>query len=94
LEHGEDHQNALSRELREEAGLTAQTIAPHPSYFVTARSVKRGYYMANVLYKTTVHNLNITPSDECLEVRFFTPEEALKMDIFPNVIEFCKQYTL
>lgn len=94
LEHGEEPHDALRRELHEEAGLEANEIAPHPSYFVTARSVKRGFHLSNIIYKTTVRDLNITPSDECLEVRFFTVEEAFQMDIFPNVIAFCKQYNI
>jgi 8-oxo-dGTP pyrophosphatase MutT (NUDIX family) len=95
---GYDHadsspREALIRELREEMGVEMATMEDTPSYFVTAKH-RKGFFLANVFYKTTLKNLDITPSDECQEVQFFTPEEALKMELFPNVIEFCKQYKI
>ena len=39
----------------------------------------------NVLYEVTVDSLDFTPSDECVEVRFVSPEEARKLELFENV---------
>lgn len=89
-----DDQNpweAIIREIKEEMWLEVTSVADVPSYFVTAHKKER-FYLANVFYKTTVQNLNITPSEECQEVQFFTTEEALEKELFNNVIEFCKQY--
>ncbi len=90
LDFGENAQEGISREIREEMNLEVTSVDENPCYFFTWLEKER--WKANVLYKTTVKNLNFTPSDECQEVRFFTVEEALQMDLFWNVIEFCKQY--
>ncbi len=95
---GYDHtdsspRDALIRELREEMGVEILTMEDTPSYFTTAKH-RKWFSIANIFYKTTLKNLDITPSDECQEVQFFTPEEALKLDLFANVIEFCKHYKI
>lgn len=84
---------AIAREIKEEMGLEVMNVSDAPSYFVTAQH-KRGFQIANVFYKTTVKDLNITPSDECQEVQFFTTEEALQKELFNNAIEFCKIYKI
>lgn len=84
---------ALIRELQEEMGVELVSMEQSPSYFVTAKH-RKWFFLANLFYKTTLKNLDFTPSEECQEVRFFTTEEALKMELFPNVIAFCHQYTL
>ncbi len=84
---------AIAREIKEEMWLEVTSIADFPSYFVTAEH-KRGFMIANVFYKTTVQDLNITPSDECQEVQFFTVEEASQKELFNNVTEFCKLYKI
>lgn len=82
---------ALAREIYEEMGLEVTSVSDTPSYFLTVNKKER-FYLANIFYKATVKDLNITPSDECQEVQFFTVEEALQKELFNNVIEFCKQY--
>jgi len=84
---------ALTREIKEEMGLEVTSVLDTPSYFVTAHKKER-IYLANIFYRTTVKDLDITPSDECQEVQFFTVEEALQKELFNNVIEFCKQYKI
>jgi 8-oxo-dGTP diphosphatase len=84
---------ALAREIQEEMGLEVTSVLDTPSYFVTAEH-RRGFQIANILYQTTVEDFNITPSDECQEVQFFTVEEALKKELFNNVTAFCKQYKI
>lgn len=91
LDFGENPREGLIREIREEMWLEVLTIADNPSYFFTWHENK---WRANIIYETTVKNLNFTPSNECLEIGFFTTEEALKLPLFGNVIEFCKQYKI
>jgi hypothetical protein len=74
-------------------GLDVTSVSDTPSYFVTAEH-RRGFRIANVFYKTTVRDLNIMPSSECQEVQFFTVKEAIQKELFNNVEEFCKQYTM
>lgn len=76
LEFGEDIQTALQREVQEELGLNAMHIASTPKYFITFLKAATDVWMANVLYETTLENFELVPSDECIEVRFFSAEEA------------------
>lgn len=89
LNFGETTDECLRRELREEAGLTITYIAKQPSYFLTGLNLKN-QWKSIVVYETTVKDLAITPSDECIEVDFFTKEEALKEKLYPTVKSFVK----
>jgi len=82
----------IRRELMEEMWVRALKIEENPYLFVKATHAKKWFQFANLFYKTEIENLDFTPSDECQEVQFFTIEEALKLELFPNVIEFCKYY--
>ena len=50
------------------------------------------YKKTNVLYETTVKDFNFKPSDECIEMRFFSKEEALKENLYPIVKEFINEF--
>jgi len=75
----------LRREIKEEMGLEITWMAKHPAYFLTDLSRMPERPKANVLYEVTVDSLDFTPSDECVEVRFVSPEEARKLELFENV---------
>lgn len=92
LDFGENPRESLVRELKEESGLNVDYVAEHPDYFVTAYMDVKDVWFANVFYEVKLSNLDFTPSDECVEIGFFTSEEALKVDIFDKVKEFIKQY--
>jgi 8-oxo-dGTP diphosphatase len=93
LEYGESPRETLKREIKEEMGLDLVSMEDQPSYFFTAKH-RQWFMLAIIIYWASIQNLNITPSEECQEVRFFTPEEALRMDLFPDVVDFCKQYKI
>lgn len=46
----------------------------------------------NTLYVTSVKDLDFTPSNECIEIGFYTIEEARNLETYPNVQEFLKLY--
>ena len=92
LGFGEKPQECLTREIKEETGLEVAHIKEQPSYFLTALSRNGQQWISNVIYEAKVKNLNFKPSDECVEMRFFTKEEALREKLFPNIIEFIKIY--
>lgn len=91
LEYGENPYDCLVRELKEEAGLEITMVNIKPAYFVTAVN-DTGEWKANLIYKVKVKNLNFRPSDECIELKFFTKAEALKEKLYPTILEFVKVF--
>lgn len=94
LDHGEDPVACLKREIREETGLTVTHISELPKYFITVKRHDHDTYVANIIYELKLQDLNFTPSEECIELRYFNVAEALKEDLFGNVTEFLKQYDI
>lgn len=91
VDYGEDPRECLIREVYEEMWLKVTFIAEQPSYFFTSKS-RRGVDIANVLYEARVENFDFTPSSECVEIWFFTVEEAKRLETFPNVQKFLSIY--
>lgn len=85
LDHEEDPIACLKREIREETGLKVTSISASPKYFVAAQRRGHNNYNANVIYQIELENLNFTASDECQELRFFSPEEMKQVELIPNV---------
>lgn len=92
LDIGEEPHACLAREIKEEMGLDVLHASKQPLYFFSAPQRHGGYWICNVLYEVKVKDLNFIASDECVEARFFTKEEALKENLFSNVKEFIKLY--
>lgn len=95
LEFGEKPLTALKRELQEETGLTALEIDSTPSHFITVHLTRIDAWGANVLYPTKLRDITrFTPSNECVELRYFSKEKALADDtVLSNVKEFARIYT-
>ncbi|MCL6260989.1 NUDIX hydrolase [Aquiflexum sp. TKW24L] len=95
LDFGENPQEGLRRELKEEMALEAKTISDYPSYFFPAINPK-GQYIVNAVYATEFFHLDFKPSPECLEIRFFSVAEVfeIKEKMYPNVLEFAKLYKI
>lgn len=77
-------------------GVEAKKVENQPSYFLTTQNLK-GTWIANIVYKTAIELeslKNFVPSEECLELKFFSKEEAEKEKLFPNVKEFIKLFDL
>ena len=91
LDFGEKPHDCLKREIREEMSLEIDTINTRPSYVVTTLHTDN-HWKCFIAYETKIKNLNFTPSDECVAIKFFNKEEALKEKLFPIVKEFVKQY--
>jgi len=92
LDWGMSPQKDLSREIGEEMGLKVTYIAKHPSYFLTDLTRSKKIWIANVLFETELENLNFTPSDECVEVRFVNFEDVKKLPVFPNVLKLAEMF--
>jgi len=92
LDFGESITEALKREIKEETGLEVTCISERPSYILTAQNARQTFWVCNLIYEVKVKDLNFTPSAECLQLKFFTKEEALKEKLYRNVTEFIKMY--
>lgn len=92
LDFGEDIKESIIREIREEMWLQVISIDTKPSYFITSYNPEHDVRLGQPFYETKLKDLNITPSEECQEVRFVTKEEAEKLNIRPNVAAFLNQY--
>lgn len=83
LDWGMTPQEDLPRELMEEMGLKATSIADNPCYFITGQSTNYPEVkIANVLYETELEHLDFTPSDECIEIRFVNKDDVEGMELF------------
>lgn len=90
LDHGETVESCLRRELKEEAGLEVVSVDKNPSYFTVGTTVK-GKPKASIIYGVKVRNLDFTPSDECVEIRFFRKEDAMKENLYDSVRSLLEQ---
>jgi 8-oxo-dGTP pyrophosphatase MutT (NUDIX family) len=84
LDHEEDPQTALAREIAEEMLLKTTSVATFPCYFLTARATLYPIYMANAIYETTLEHLEFTPTAECLAVAFLTKKNATEFKLTDN----------
>lgn len=80
------------REIQEETGLTVTDIERTPKYFITAYKPEKDMFIANVLYAVKLKDLRFSPSDVCVELRFFTIQEAKNATTLPNIETFLKVY--
>lgn len=91
LNYNEDTVCGLKREVKEEAGLEITSISSAPHYFFTCQKRNKPDYSAYVVYKIELENLEFTPSDECIELKFFSSEEARQVPHLPQVTAFIEQ---
>lgn len=85
LEHGATPQEDLPREIKEEMCLNTNWVAGNPSYFSAGQSQTSGTWIVNVIYEATVEHLHFAPSDVCVDVQFVSTNEALELEMFPDV---------
>lgn len=93
LEHHEEPEEALRREIKEEMGLELTWVAKAPSFFLACnKKSDPNVWVANVLYEIRVKDLTFTPSDECVATRFVTSEEALALPARATVHKFAELF--
>ncbi len=96
LDFGENPVEALKREVQEEGELEVLSMEESPSYFITAHGKRSDVWFANIVYKVELSDVTkFTPSDECIEMRYFTAQEVLDApegEMIVNVVNFAKQY--
>jgi len=92
LDWGASPQEDLPREIREEMGLVVTSVAANPSYFITDQTLNRKVWFVNVLYETTLENLNFTPSDECINIQFVNKDDLQNIKAFPSVEKLAEMF--
>lgn len=90
LDHWENFDVCIKRELQEEMWLEVIWIDKNPKYFITAHKPesKTRPWLANVFYEVKVKDLNFRPSDECIEIWFFNIDNVNNINTIVNVKEF------
>ena len=93
LDFWEIPEESIKREIAEEMGIYVKEVKTKPAYFTTCKGNK-WFRISNIIYEAVMDNknLNIVPSKECIEARFFTVEEAKKEKLFSNVEIFLGQF--
>lgn len=85
LDWGTTPQEDLPREISEEMGLKTTVVDDNPSYFITDQTINRKRWIVNVVYEAEVENLNFTPSDECVNIKFVDKDDIRDMNVFPTI---------
>lgn len=92
LDWGATPQEDLPREISEEMGLKVLWVADNPSYFITSQTLIRKQWIVNVLYETELENLNFTPSDECVNIKFVDKNDLRDITFFPAVQKLAEMF--
>ena len=91
LDWGEPPEVCLKREIHEEMGLTVTEVSSFPFYYLTGKNMK-DQWTVNLVFEIKVKDLNFTPSDECKEMRFVSPEEVASLNAFRTVKELAELF--
>ncbi len=92
LDHWENYDSCLKRELYEEMWLKVISINKTPKYFITAHKPesKTRPWLANIFYEVKVEDFDFKPSNECIEIGFFNVNTVKNITTIINVKEFVK----
>lgn len=91
LDWGESVAENIKREVKEEMGLTVLEVSITPSYYMIGENMS-GNMSLNLVFETKIENFDdFTPTDESIEMKFVTPQEALEMNSWRNVKELATQ---
>jgi len=80
----ETPEECLRREINEEMGLVVTNISKQPVHILIGKNMKR-VNTINIVYEVELKDFNFTKSDECLEVRFISPDDIDSINAFRNV---------
>lgn len=90
MDFGETPQDCMRRELKEEMGLTVTRVADEPKYVLVGKNMK-DFWAVGLVYETAVADLNYKRSDECVELRFISPDEVKNIKAFRTVTELANK---
>lgn len=83
LDFGESFQEGLEREVREETGLTINSMSKQPVYvwseYVDGTGRVAWFYSLVIAFAITFDHLDFSPSEECAEIAFFSKDELYEL---------------
>ncbi len=92
MDFGETFKETLEREVREEMGVSVTEVAEKPMYLWTHKSTNNRnlewFYVLLLGFPFEVESLDITPTPECQEARFFSQEEIQTLAMAGNMKSF------
>ena len=90
LDWGTLPQDDVKREIEEEMSLKVSSVSSQSSYFYTntkpsKSNPERSFWCAYVLYEVELENLDFSPSDECIAIKFVDktslPQENVHLQV-------------
>lgn len=84
IQKGEQFIECLKRECLEETGLECEVLDYQPSIIYPAID-KEGRGRIMVFFDVAFDKLNFKPSDECIEIKFFSPDEIRQLPTYPQL---------
>ena len=85
LDWGESPTQGITREIREETRIEVTSVNEHPQHFCTYKlRPESPTWRAAIFFETTIKDMNFIPSNECVALRFVTPEEAVVLELLPS----------
>ena len=92
IDHGEEIEPSLVRELNEEIGLKpSDVLLIEGPVFVATNAEMDGVPRVNIFYKATVHIEAVTIGQDVEELQWCSPEEFLALPISPGISPYKKQ---
>gem|GEM_PF-246721 len=91
LDWGESPEACLKREIREEMGLIVTAVSAFPSYYLIGQNMKEQWTL-NLVFEVKVNDLNFTPSEECRDLKFISPDEVSSINAFRTVKELAAAF--
>jgi ADP-ribose pyrophosphatase YjhB (NUDIX family) len=92
LDWGSAPQVNVPREIMEEMSIQTTFVADHPSYLFTFAHTRTDSWMVNVLYETSLKNLDFVSSRECTAVRYVDSNDVEGLILHTNVIKFLEMF--
>jgi len=86
LDFGEEPREGVKREIEEEMNIKVVSVSEKPTYIWTNRIENERsmdwYYTIVLAYHVELENYDYTPTEECVEARFFAKNELQDLDLF------------